>query len=59
MKGKERILMTEWPEMLNFVFEKSGFNYGLLVYNVACGAPNASDYDRLWLGVYEESSQKD
>ena len=23
MKGKERILMTEWPEMLNFVFEKS------------------------------------
>ncbi len=24
MKGKERILMTEWPEMLNFVFEKSG-----------------------------------
>ena len=39
--------------------DKSGFNYGLLVYNVACGAPNASDYDRLWLGVYEESSQKD
>jgi hypothetical protein len=25
MKGKERILMTEWPEMLNFVFEKSEF----------------------------------
>jgi hypothetical protein len=25
MKGKERILMTEWPEMLNFVFEKSRF----------------------------------
>lgn len=46
-------------KMLNFVFDKSGFNYGLLVYNVACGAPNASDYDRLWLGVYEESSQKD
>lgn len=23
MKGKERILMTECPEMLNFVFEKS------------------------------------
>ena len=25
MKGKERILMTEWPEMLNFVFEKSEY----------------------------------
>ena len=31
MKGKERILMTEWPEMLNFVFEKSEFPVGIQI----------------------------
>ena len=55
-KGKEWFMLPKCPELFKFVFDKSELimAFWYIMSLVALLMPH-----RLWLGVYEESSQKD